>query len=49
MLEDGLKESIVFRASKNIESFWDFTKDLIVDPEIEINEIKKLSKNIIRN
>ncbi|WP_020160283.1 MULTISPECIES: hypothetical protein [Methylobacter] len=49
MLKDGLKDSIVFRTSRNIESFWDFSKDLIVDPEIEVDEIKKRSKNDIRN
>ena len=41
MLKDGLKESIVFRLSRNIESFFDFTEDLIVEPGIEIDEIKK--------
>ena len=41
MLKDGLKDGIVFRTSRNIESFWDFSKDLIVDPEIAVDEIKK--------
>lgn len=46
MLKDGLKDSIVFRISRNIESFWDFSKDLIVDPEIEVDEIKNNRKTI---
>ncbi len=41
MYKDGLKESIIFRLSKNIECFWDFTEDLIIDPGIEIGDIQK--------
>jgi len=42
MVKDGLKDSLVFRLSKDIESFWNFTEDLIVDPGIGIDEIKKI-------
>lgn len=42
MVKDGLKDSLVFRLSKDIESFWDFTEDLIIDPGIGIDEIKKI-------
>lgn len=41
MYKDGLKESIIFKLSKNIKCFWDFTEDLIIDPEIEIIVIKR--------
>jgi hypothetical protein len=41
MNEDGL-DSVIFRISRNIESFWDFTKDMIVDPGIGTDEIKRI-------
>ena len=46
MTEDQLKEcnSVLFRLSKSIECFWDFSEDMIIEPGIEISLIKKRLK-----
>jgi len=40
--EEGLNDSVIFRLSKNVEHFRDFSEDMIIDPLIDLSVIKKI-------